>query len=182
MAAPVIIEPEASVFVHALTGIDLVALNLLQGEDFQLVHSLRVAATRQTFREINSGGACFLRVDFDPVLRWTVSAEVLSHQKLSNWHPGRSLTKDEVEFFNGQFVPFAFAEDVRTSIYEEPVLEMRAGDLSEITYSVVDEFSDYDEAKLVWTGSEGLVASIPELIPDIPPGGPGGGGGGGYWG
>ena len=68
------IDPDAAVIVHALTGVDEAALNLMQAEDFLLVHQVRVAGTREVFREVNSSGACFLRVDFDPVLRWSVSA------------------------------------------------------------------------------------------------------------
>ena len=148
-------SPTAAVIVHSLADLDAAVLETLKAEDALLIHRCTRDASRVTRRAVDTAGACFLRVDLDPVLRYHVSASVLEAAGLANYHPGRKLSAQALAFMNATDMPFQFNETPAVLIYEAPSLDPGAGDIPSIDFSIAVEFSDLDTVTYPATASDG---------------------------
>lgn len=163
--------PTAAVVVHSHVSLDTAVLETLRAEDFLLIHRCRCSATRANRRAIDTDGQCFLRVDLDPVIRFQVTASVLEASGLANYHPGRKLSAQALQFANGADLPFQFDEGPAVFIYENPTLDPGPGDLPTIEFTVAVEFSDLDSTNYPATSTDGGPGGgvfIPSAFVDLP--------------
>lgn len=76
----------------------------LQTEDFLLLSQARTTVSSGIQeRRVDTSGNCFLRVEADQRMEFSVSGAVLSQTGLANYHPGRSLSSSSLEFLTGGF-------------------------------------------------------------------------------
>jgi len=150
---PYVFDPDAAILYASPPDVEIdEAAFALQGEEFLLTHRCRRSASCQTERvmglKANAGtGAaidehprCLLRVDFDQQLEYQIEATALALQGLANHHPGAGLDDYALAFVNGSGdLPFLF--EGGTWIYMDPSQDCAAGDLAEISFRVVREFT-----------------------------------------
>lgn len=150
-------DPDSAVLYGSPPDVEIdAAAFALQEEDFLLTHKCRRSASCQTEREIGQivtrgGGStysvedeahCILRVDYDQQLEYQIEATALSLQGLANHHPGAGLDDYSLAFLNGSASDLPFRFTGGTWIYLEPSQDCAAGDLAEISFKVVREFTD----------------------------------------
>lgn len=149
----------------------------LTAEDYLLIHACTFSATREKIRELDSEGALVLRVDFDPVLSWSLQASVTGWGGLADCHPG-PLSRQALLFANGARYPHQFrreasGEEIGVLFYEDPSTTVNGGDTPEISIRLTLEFSDLDtdnfpgtETSSSWltrvTGPAPAYADIPD--------------------
>lgn len=76
----------------------------LQTEDFLLLSQARTTVSSGIQeRRVDTSGNCFLRVEADQRMEFSLSGAVLSQTGLANYHPGRSLSSGSLEFLTGGF-------------------------------------------------------------------------------
>lgn len=141
------INPAAAALVHTLVPITPGVMDILKPEDYLLIHSCRDSGTRQIRRMTNINGECFARIDYDPVLRHSIEAELLSPYGLGDWHPGANIA-GTIALGGIPLIPFANADDCfgfrgGQLIYENPVRTRLPGDLPGISFDIVREFADH---------------------------------------
>jgi hypothetical protein len=148
-------NPDAAILYAAAPDINIdEGAFALQEEDFLLTHRCRRTAQCQTERvlgqkasrsglgsSVNPDVECLLRVDFDQTLEFQIEATALALQGLADHHPGAGLDDYALAFLNGAGpLPFRFLDG--TWIYMDPSQDCAAGDLAEISFRVVREFTE----------------------------------------
>jgi hypothetical protein len=150
---PYVFNPDAAILYASPPGVEIdEAAFALQEEEFLLTHKCRRSASCQTERvmglranrgtgaAIDEHPVCLLRVDYDQQLEFQIDATALALQGLANHHPGAGLDDYALTFLNGAGdLPFLFQGG--TWIYMEPSQDCAAGDLAEISFRVVREFT-----------------------------------------
>lgn len=127
--------------VHSNVLLDPSSLGLLRAEDFLLVHSCRRRAERDLFEDFDKDGRCMLSVHYNPRLIWSVQADALALDGLANYHPGLALDTHGLAFLNGANLPFLFAANTGTLIYDNATQDPEpGGGLVAVGFDVVLKF------------------------------------------
>lgn len=153
---PYVYDPDAAIIIGASDGVE-VELNTfaLQEEDFLLVHRCRRSArvgntTRHVGQLVTRSGSVYsveaeprllYRSDTDPQLSFSVEAEALSLSGLADFHPGLCLDDYALGFLNGSASDLPFRFTAGRWIYMDPEQDCAAGDLTQISFTVLREFA-----------------------------------------
>lgn len=125
--------PHPAVTLHSHVTLDASPLHL-ESESFLLVERCRATAeSGNSQRFVDLAGQCFLRVESDPRLQFSLDFAVLQVDGLADYHPGRALSDRAIAFAAGDDQRFQFAED-GIFIYEsvstdDPQGELRRGNV-----------------------------------------------------
>lgn len=145
----------------------------LVAETYLLMQRARMSAENGIHvRWVNTSGRCFLRVDADPRLSWSIDFFTLESLGLANYFPGRNLADQALAFANGATIPFQFSADgifiYDTVSADDPQGELRAGNvkidydlhsgLDTATYPTLEPLVTYVDVALIED------ADIPEVV------------------
>lgn len=151
MPIPSSFASTADIILHSAVPVDASTLEVIQEEAFLLIESIDRSAESQTFREVNSAGQCFMRVDYDFTVKWEVTAAALGLYGLADYSPGRVLVTDgtlatltALEFASDipDSRPFGFTNAGRL-VYSRPRQTLRPGELPAINFEVTLEFGSF---------------------------------------
>lgn len=145
-------DPVHAVIAHSLVSLDPSTLEILQPEDYLLVHACPCSATNDTLQEVNSDGKLVLYVAYNFQLVWSVEADILAVSGLANYHPGAALSTNSLAFLNGATKPFQYpatetgpSSTVGRMVYESPVRTPVPGGLTGLTFQIRQIFNDNNE-------------------------------------
>jgi len=164
---------KSAILAHLSVPFSPAVLEMLQPDDFLLIHSCTDICTRTKERRVNPNtGECYAISYSDLQLRYQITAEALGNYGLANYHPGLQVTSNGTS----GVLPFINAIDTfgctgGTLIYEDPVRTRLSGDLPGITFTVARENATY-EAKLiprVSVDSVTVISTTPDIAPPAAP-------------
>ncbi len=103
--------PVPAVTLHSHVDLDASPVRL-NDEEFLLVQRCRVAVNSGiSTRFVDTSGECFLRVEADPRMQFTLEYFVRENDGLADYHPGRKLSDRSIAFLAGDDPRHQFAED-----------------------------------------------------------------------
>lgn len=158
-------ESDAAALTHALFPLAPGVVSALEEEDFLLLHSCVVSASRKKRRRVNARGVCYSVTYEDFEMSYRCTAEVTAGWGLSNYHPGRKLNEAALPWFaNGEGGQFGVKGGVL--IYEDPTVTRLPADLPGLVFTVARENAEMDEAQLVVPAVEDVTSrSWPVVVP-----------------
>lgn len=137
-------DPTAAVLVHSLVTLDAAVFALLKAEETLLIHRCVARADRERRAWSNTGGREVLVVYSGETLLWDVTAGLLDQTGLGNYHPGRALSAQSLEWANGEALPFQFHAGTHgLFIYESPTLDPPPGDLPGVSFRIRLQFGEF---------------------------------------